>query len=99
MERGKYEIEVVVYIIERINKWVNWIMLYLYIFSNVCIKRNYSNFLFYNLIIFMKKKKRIYVLFLDNLIEVVKCGKWFYNCVVIVWEDERLIFFFLDYFK
>lgn len=84
MERGKHEIEAVVHTTERINKRVNWIMSYLHISSNVCIKRNYSNFLFYNLTIFMKKKKKIYVSFLDNPIEAVKCGKWSYNCVAIV---------------
>lgn len=84
MERGKHEIEAVVHTTERLNKRVNWIISYLHVHlsRNVCIKRNKSYFLFYNLTIFMKKK--IYVSFLDNPIEAVKCGKWSYNCVAIV---------------
>lgn len=43
----------------------------------------------------MKKKERIYVSFLDNPIEAVKCGKWSYNCLAIVWVDERSNFKFI----
>lgn len=95
MERGKHEIEAVVHTTERLNKRVNWIISYLHVHlsRNVCIKRNKSYFLFYNLIIFMKKK--IYVSFLDNPIEAVKYGKWSYNCVAIVRVDERSNFNFI----
>lgn len=56
MESWKHEIAVVVHTTERLNKRVNWIMSYLHISSNVCIKKNKSYFLFFYLTIFMKKK-------------------------------------------
>lgn len=94
MESWKHEIEVVVHTTERLNKRVNWIMSYLHISSNVNIKWNIkSYFLFYNLAISMGKQ--IYVSFLDNPIEALMYDRWSYNCLAIVWVDERSNFKFI----
>lgn len=101
MESWKHEIEVVVHTTERLNKRVNWIMSYLHISSNVCIKRNKSYFLFYNPNIFMKKKKEFTFHFWTIRLKRLNYGKWSYNCVAIVRVNERsnFNFFFSDHSK
>lgn len=101
MESWKYEIEVVVHTTERLNKRVNWIMSYLHISSNVCIKRNKSYFLFYNLTIFMKKKKEFpfhfWTIRLKRLSAVNGLTSAWRLCEWM--KDQILIFFFSDHSK
>lgn len=99
MESWKHEIEVVVHTTERINKRVNWIISSLHISSNVCIKRNKSYFLFYNLTIFMKKKKEFpfhfWTIRLKRLSAVNGLTSAWRLCE---WMKDQILIFFLRSF-